>query len=188
MNQNLKDDPQALVGDAYQLCLGNHLAGHDKNVGFTIDSATKTLRQGLIDISNKVSKSTDAGYFYAAMTPIYERAEARRPQKGQKLKDVRHDYLEENILGLDGPFSKVAERTEEDVKEIINKTCAELYNGVVSILQAIRDAFEHQRHRKENDTPEGQRFRKELHDLVAEALRILKGVVSESLEKCKEYK
>ena len=184
----LKDDPQALAGDAYQLCFGNHLAGYDKDVGLRVEAAAKKFRQGLIDVSNKASKPTEKGYLHEAMVPIYQQAESQRPQKRQKLKDVRHDYLKENIPCLDGPFSKIAERTDQDVKAIISDTCRELHTGVIGILKGVREAFERQKHRKENDTPERQRFRKELHDLVAEALRILKGVVTESLEKCKEYK
>ena len=188
LNKTLKDDPQALAGDAYQLCFGNHLAGYDKDVGLRVDAATKKFRQGLIEVSNKASKTTDKGYFHEAMVPIYAEAESQRPLKRQKLKDVRHDYLKENIPGLDGPFSKIAEHAEKDVKRIIGSTCKELCHGVVSILEEVREAFERQKSRKENDTPEGQCFRKELHELVAEALRILKGVVTESLERCKEYK
>lgn len=184
----LKDDPQALAGDAYQLCFGNHLAEFDKDVGLKVEAATKRLRQGLIEAGNKASKSTEKGYFHEAMVPVYEQAEAERPQKRQRLMDVRHDYLVENIPGLEGSFPKVAEGVDKDGREIITGTCRELLTNVLVILRSIREAFEHQKNRKENDTPAGQRFRKELHNLVAEALRILKGVVTESLEKCKEYK
>jgi hypothetical protein len=41
---------------------------------------------------------------------------------------------------------------------------------------------------KENDTPEGQKFRTELHQLVDESRRILGGVVQESMDMCKAYK
>jgi FixJ family two-component response regulator len=58
----------------------------------------------------------------------------------------------------------------------------------MDVFKTIRAAFQRQKNRKEQDTPEGQQFRKELHELVAEARRILGGVVSKSLEKCKEHK
>lgn len=78
--------------------------------------------------------------------------------------------------------------TEEDTTKLISATCEKLCKEVVKILRTIRAAFQHQKHNKEHDTPEGQHFRKELHGLVAEASRILDGVVRESLEKCKEHK
>jgi FixJ family two-component response regulator len=65
---------------------------------------------------------------------------------------------------------------------------SKLRKEVVEILKTIRAAFQRQKNEKEQDTPEGQQFRKELHGLVAEARRVLEGVVSKSLEKCKEHK
>jgi hypothetical protein len=182
------DDPQALVGDAYQTCFGNNLAGYEKHITAKVEKAKKKLRLGLIEVDQKAGKSTEGGYLHDAMDPIYTQAELERPKKGQKLKDVRHQYLKEKTIGLQGPFPDIAEWVKEEINDIITETCEKLSEDVVSMLKTIRVAFERQKQRKEHDTLEGQRFRKELHELVAEASRILEGVVVKSLEKCKEYK
>lgn len=74
------------------------------------------------------------------------------------------------------------------MKKLIESTCDKLRKEAVEILKIIRAAFQRQKNRKEQDTPAGQQFRKELHELVAEARRVLDGVVRQSLEKCKEHK
>lgn len=170
------------------MCFGKNLVGYEKDITLKVDAASKSLRQGLIAIHQKAIKTTESGYIYEAMDDIYTKAGLEKQGKGQRLKDVRHAYLEENIPVPDGPFSAIGEWTEEDATNLINVTCEKLCGEVVKILKTIRAAFQRQKHRKENDTPEGQQFRKELHGLVAEASRILDGVVRESLEKCKEYK
>ncbi|KAL1799540.1 hypothetical protein ACET3X_003577 [Alternaria dauci] len=188
LNKQLKDDPQALAGDAYQLCFGKNLVGYENDITLKVENATKELRQGLIDIQQKAIKSGEKSYFYEAMDNIYEAALQEKPGKGKKLKDVRHTYLEDKIICPDGPFAAIAERVQEDVEKLMKNVCDKLRKEVVEMLKTIRVAFQRQKNRKEQDTPEGQQFRKELHELVAEARRVLEGVVSKSLEKCKEYK
>ncbi|CAN9258894.1 unnamed protein product [Alternaria alternata] len=187
LNKQLKDDPQALAGDAYKLCFGKNRVGYEEEITLEVENARKELHQGLIAIQEKAVKSGDKGYFYEAMDDIYEEALNQKPGKGKKLKDVRHAYLEEKVIGLDGPFAAIAEWVE-DVKELIKNTCDKLRKEVVQMLKTIRAAFQRQKNRKEQDTPEGQQFRKELHELVDEVRRILEGVVVKSLEKCKENK
>ncbi|RYN25087.1 hypothetical protein AA0117_g5211 [Alternaria alternata] len=188
LSKQLKDDPQALAGDAYQLCFGKNRVGYEEEVTLKVENARKDLHQGLIAIKEKAVKPGDKGYFFKAMDEIYGAALDEGPGKGKKLKDVRHAYLEENAIGLDGPFAAIAEGVEEDVKKLIKNTCDKLRKEVVEMLKTIRAAFQRQKNRKEQDTPEGQQFRKELHELVDEARRILEGVVTKSLEKCKENK
>ncbi|EUC34221.1 hypothetical protein COCCADRAFT_4365 [Bipolaris zeicola 26-R-13] len=188
LNKLLKDDPQALVGDAYQTCFGNNVLDHEKNITLTIEAATKKLRDGLIEVFGKAIKPTEKEYMHRKMKPVYQQAILKKAGKRQKLMDVRHAYLKEKIIGLEGVFPDIAGLTREDVRKLISDTCNELCKEVVGILETIRDAFQRQKHSKEHDTPEGQHFRKELHELIAEALRILKGPVCESLERCKEYK
>ncbi|KAI4698775.1 hypothetical protein J4E81_005386 [Alternaria sp. BMP 2799] len=188
LNKQLKDDPQALAGDAYQVCFGNNLVGYEKDITLKVDNSMKDLRTGLIAIYQKAVKPGDKCYLSLAMEPIYEKALEQKPGKGQKLRDVRHAYLEEKIIGLNGPFPAIADEVEKDVKALIKNTCDKLRKEVVEILKTIRAAFQRQKNRKEHDTPEGRQFRQELHELVAEARRILEGVVSKSLEKCKEHK
>jgi mRNA-degrading endonuclease RelE of RelBE toxin-antitoxin system len=77
---------------------------------------------------------------------------------------------------------------EEEIKKLTDTTCTQLREEVVTILKTICAAFQRQKNRKEHDTPEGQQFRKELHELVAEARRIIEGTMRESLERCKEHK
>ncbi|CAN9256685.1 unnamed protein product [Alternaria alternata] len=188
LNKQLKDDPQALAGDAYKLCFGKNRVGYEEEITLKVENARKELHQGLIAIQEKAVKSGDKGYFYEAMNEIYKEALDQKPGKGKKLKDVRHAYLEEKVIGLDGPFAAIAEWVEEDVKELIKNTWDKLRKEAVEMLKTIRAAFQRQKNRKEQDTPEGQQFRKELHELVDEARRILEGVVTKSLEKCKENK
>ncbi|EUC43750.1 hypothetical protein COCMIDRAFT_6845 [Bipolaris oryzae ATCC 44560] len=188
LNKRLKDDPQALAGDAYRTCFGNNVVDHEKNITVTIEAATKKLRERVIEVFGKAIKPTEKGYIHEAMDPVYKKAELQKAGKRQKVMDVRHAYLKEKILGLQGIFPAIAERTKEDVEELVKDTCKDLRKEMVGILETIRDAFRRQKHSKEHDTPEGQRFRKDLHELVAEASRILKGTVCESLERCKEYK
>ncbi|KAJ5046882.1 hypothetical protein J3E74DRAFT_288211 [Bipolaris maydis] len=188
LNKLLKDDPQALMGDAYQTCFGNNVVDHEKNITLTVEVATTKLRQGLIEVFGKAIKPTEKGYMHESMASVYKEAELQKPGKRQKLMEVRHAYLKEKTLGLQGVFPAIKEWIKEDVEKLISNTCKEFRKEVVGILETIRDAFQRQKHSKEHDTPEGQRFRKELHELFAEASRILKGPVVESLERCKEYK
>jgi hypothetical protein len=88
-------------------------------------------------------------------------------------------------MGPKGPFPEIAELAVEDKQKIIDTACNKLREEVVAILKTIRAAFQRQKNKKKHDSPEGQRFRKELHELVAEARRILDGVMRESLVKCK---
>jgi hypothetical protein len=41
---------------------------------------------------------------------------------------------------------------------------------------------------KDNDTPEGQKFRKHLHELADEARAVMEGPVQEALDMCRQYK
>jgi hypothetical protein len=47
LNRTLRDDPQALAGDAYQLCFGQNLIGYEKGIGLQVAKAGKDLRDGL---------------------------------------------------------------------------------------------------------------------------------------------
>ncbi|RMZ67660.1 Dynamin GTPase domain [Pyrenophora seminiperda CCB06] len=107
---------------------------------------------------------------------------------GKRLVDARHAYLCDQITATNSPFLAISERASEDAKSLVETTCTKLEGEIITILQSIRTAFQRQKNNKENDSPEGQKFRKELHELVDESQKILDGVVRESLEKCKEYK
>jgi tRNA A37 threonylcarbamoyladenosine dehydratase len=74
---------------------------------------------------------------------------------------------------------------KEDMDKLLNEIREDLRKGVVKISESIRTVFERQKTNKTNDTLEGKQFRKDLHLLVDEARNILKGVVVESLERCK---
>jgi len=94
----------------------------------------------------------------------------------------------DNIATADGPFPAISEWVCEDVEALVNTVCTTLEGEVVTILKTICTAFQRQKNRKENDSLEDQKFRKELHELVDESQNVLDGVVRESLEKCKEHK
>jgi hypothetical protein len=101
---------------------------------------------------------------------------------------ARHEYLKKQIPGETGPFSYVASFTKEDADEIIKDVQKDLGKVVVGILVSIRQSFERQKTNKQNDTPEGQKFRRDLHQVVDEARKVMNGVVAESLERCKAHK
>jgi hypothetical protein len=67
---------------------------------------------------------------------------------GHKLKDVRHEYLVENIIGPEGPFPEIVDLAVADMEKIINTTCNELREDVVAILKTIRVAFQCHKNKK----------------------------------------
>jgi hypothetical protein len=54
---HLKDDPQALAGDAYQLCIGRSLAAHEARITRQVSAATKKLYEG-VKCVNHLTTST----------------------------------------------------------------------------------------------------------------------------------
>lgn len=101
---------------------------------------------------------------------------------------ARHKYLKENIPGEEGPFGSIAEFTKEDSEKVIEEIRNDLRKGVIGMFREIRIPFLRQKTRKENDTLEGQHFRKDLHMRVNKAREVMQGVVLKSFEKCKEHK
>jgi hypothetical protein len=101
---------------------------------------------------------------------------------------ARCAYLKEVIPGPEGPFSYIAGWVEEDASKIMEEVSKKLRIEMDDILAQVQNAFEHMKEKKENDTALGKKFRFELHQLVAEARRIVEEVGHESLEMCKQYK
>lgn len=101
---------------------------------------------------------------------------------------ARCAYLKKHIPGPTGPFSFLSGWIEEDSSQALDEVGGELKKNVDDILLQVKSAFSAMKKRKENDSPEGKAFRTELHQLVAEARRIMDGVGSETLELCKQYK
>jgi hypothetical protein len=110
------------------------------------------------------------------------------PPPGQTLRDARHAYLADALLGSDGVFGAFGEWAKEDA----NKKIAELYDEVGAetgdIFASICAAFKQAKNRPENDTEEGRKFRAGLRELVAMAEGILEGVAHESLKMCLAWK
>ena len=79
------DDPQALAGDAYQLCFGKNRVGYEEEVTLKVENARKDLHQGLIAIKEKAVKPGDKGYLFKAMDEIYGAALDERPGKGNDM-------------------------------------------------------------------------------------------------------
>jgi hypothetical protein len=100
----------------------------------------------------------------------------------------RCNFLRNAIPGPTGPFSNISGWAEEDTSKIMTKVSETLRKDIDGILLHVQTAFERMKKRKENDTAQGRKFRTELHQLVAEARRIMDGVTLESLEACKQYK
>jgi hypothetical protein len=101
---------------------------------------------------------------------------------------ARCAYLKEAIPGPTGPFSLISGWAEEDSCKAINSVSETLKGEVDNILLQVQTSFERMKKNKESDTELGRKFRTELHQLVAEARRIMDGVTQDSLELCKQYK
>jgi hypothetical protein len=61
---------------------------------------------------------------------------------------ARHEYLKDHIPGEAGPLPCFTEWTEADAQDLIKEVKANLHTGIVRV---------------ENDSPQGQQFRKDLH-------------------------
>ncbi|KAF1911042.1 hypothetical protein BDU57DRAFT_108689 [Ampelomyces quisqualis] len=188
LNQTLKGDPQALAGDAYKLCIGNRLKAHEANITLQVQQATKKLFESFNAMKRKATRTNENDYFYDGMIPIYTGALQAKAQKGKTLKLARHEYLKQHIPGEEGPLRVIADFTREDAEEAVEEIRNYLRNNVIGVFRHIHNAFTGQKTRKENDSPEGQQFRKDLHMLVDKAREVMQGVVLESLERCKEHK
>ena len=104
------------------------------------------------------------------------------------MKIARHQYLKEAIPGPMGLFAQIAGYAKADSAKAINHACDELQKNLNRMLQNVQTDFDRMKNRKDNDTEQGKAFRKQLHELVEEARRILNGVTQESLDLCKQYK
>jgi len=104
------------------------------------------------------------------------------------MKLARHQYLREAIPGPMGPFAQIASYSKADAEKAIKRASDELQKNLNEMLQNVQTDFERMKNRKDNDTEQGKAFRKQLHELVEEARRILNGVTQESLDLCKQYK
>jgi vacuolar-type H+-ATPase subunit E/Vma4 len=104
------------------------------------------------------------------------------------VKESRCQYLKESIPGPTGPFSEISGWARDDAQKAIEEASGTLKRALDEMLWKVQNAFERSKRRKANDTEHGKKFRAELHELVAEARRILNGVAKENLELCKQYK
>jgi soluble cytochrome b562 len=104
------------------------------------------------------------------------------------MKLARCQYLKETVPGPSGPFSEISGWAKEDTEEAIQEAGDKLKEKLDDMLHKVQKAFEKMKRKKENDTPEGKKFRTGLHELVAEARLILSGVAKESLDLCNQYK
>ncbi|KAI4618246.1 uncharacterized protein J4E87_007914 [Alternaria ethzedia] len=108
--------------------------------------------------------------------------------KSKTMKLARHQYLREAIPGPMGPFAQIASYAKVDAEKSIKRAGDELKKNLNEMLRNVQTDFERMKNRKDNDTEQGKAFRKQLHELVEEARRILNGVTQESLDLCKQYK
>jgi hypothetical protein len=104
------------------------------------------------------------------------------------MKDARCQYLKEAIPGPTGPFSEISGWAQDDAEKALQEASDYLADSLDGMLERVQASFERMKRNKENDTEQGKKFRADLHELVAEARRILGGVTKESLELCKQYK
>jgi hypothetical protein len=100
----------------------------------------------------------------------------------------RCNYLRDAIPGPTGPFSNISGWAQEDTSKVMTEVSETLRKDIDGILEQVQTQFGRMKENKENDTAQGKKFRMELHQLVAEARRIMDGLTLESLESCKQYK
>ncbi|KAJ4381797.1 hypothetical protein N0V86_003162 [Didymella sp. IMI 355093] len=189
LDNTLKGDPQALAADAYKICLETNKVRYGEEISRQVVAAAKTLKDGLIKVHMRAVKVGKDDYLYEAMLAIYAKAnETRGTGKGMTMMVARCKYLQEAIPGPTGPFNNIAGWAEEDASKVMTAVEEKLKKEADDIFLQIQNAFHAMKKRKENDTPEGKRFRTELHEMVAEARRIMDGVGTDALELCKQYK
>ncbi|CAO2655631.1 Nn.00g044340.m01.CDS01 [Neocucurbitaria sp. VM-36] len=189
LDATLKNDPQALACNAYNVCFRDNLKRFYDDIDRHVEKAAKSLKDALIQVHISAVGLKKDDYFPEAMRDVYEEAWAKKSAvKGQTMKDARCQYLREAIPGPTGPFPVIAGRAKDDASEAIKTASQGLGESLDEMLRKVQVAFDNMKKKKESDTPEGKRFRTELHQLVDEARRILQGVVQESLELCKQYK
>ena len=104
------------------------------------------------------------------------------------MKIARQQYLKETIPGPMGAFAQIAVHAKTDAEILITQAGKELEKNLNGMLRSVQRDFDSKKTRKDDDTEEGKKFRKGLHELVGEARRILNGVTQESLDLCKQYK
>jgi hypothetical protein len=142
--------------------------------------------QAMADIYVEAHKKKAAGkgasFYTIRIVPL------TKSPSGVTMKDSRCRYLKEAIPGPMGPFSKISGRAQDDAEKAIKEASGTLKGSLDKMLGRVQNAFDRMKTKKENDTEQGKRFRAELHELVAEARRILGGVAKESLELCKQHK
>ncbi|KAF1833697.1 hypothetical protein BDW02DRAFT_598853 [Decorospora gaudefroyi] len=190
LDYELKNDPKAQACDAYGACFEKNVSLFYGNIDRHVAAAAKTLKDGLIQVHlHAIRLRNEDDYFPRAMQGIYETAyKTKAASKGKTMKLARQQYLKDAIPGPTGPFSSLAGWAEEDAEATITKASDELKKNINNMLLNVQQAFDRMKGRKDNDTEEGKKFRKELHEMVGEARRILNGVAQESLDLCKQYK
>ncbi|KAF3034625.1 hypothetical protein E8E12_006678 [Didymella heteroderae] len=189
LDNTLKDDPKALAADAYKLCLESNKGRYVEDISRQVVAAAKVLKDGLIKVHMRAVRVGREDYFCEAMLDIYaEAAEIKGSGRGMTMMVSRCKYLQEAIPGPTGPFNNISGWVEEDASKVVKEVEESLKKEADEVFLQIQNNFRAMKKRKENDTPEGKRFRTELHELVAEARRIMDGVGTEALDACKQYK
>jgi len=87
-----------------------------------------------------------------------------------------------------GPFRTLADQLEEELNSALHTQMASLKGGLSKIFTNVKMQFTLMAANKDNDTPEGKLFRKQLHELVEEARKVMDGPVKRALEVCRQYR
>ncbi|KAH3960319.1 hypothetical protein HBH52_237480 [Parastagonospora nodorum] len=189
LNHVLKNDPTALACDAYKTCFSDNLKRYELEFTRLVDVAAKDLNNRLIKIHLNAYKLRPDDYFPEAMKSFYSKAfKTPKTAPAKTMFESRCAYLKEAIPGPEGPYSFLSGWVEEDASKVMDEVSETLRTNVDNVLKQVHNAFEYMKKRKENDSPLGKKFRTELHQLVAEAKRIMEEVAQDSLELCKQYK
>ncbi|KAI8935499.1 hypothetical protein NX059_008069 [Plenodomus lindquistii] len=189
LDETLKNDPKALACDAYKSCFKDSLTLYHDSVDLYVDKATKRLKDQLILVHLRATLVREDDYFPDAMSDIYEEAWGKKGAgKGVTMFDARKEFLKGAIPGPTGPFAELSGWAREDAVEALEEASQQLAKDLDGMLLQVEKAFDRMKRKKENDTPEGIKFRKGLSILGDEAERILRGVARESLDLCKQFK
>ncbi|KAF1998322.1 hypothetical protein P154DRAFT_621882 [Amniculicola lignicola CBS 123094] len=202
LNLQLRDDPQALVCNAYKDCFLSNLPRHEADIAREIEGFAKGLQRYFRIINRRTTTTGDNSYIDSVMKSIYANSDIRAPtQKGMSthndppsskssktLHKSRCEVFESHVTAADGPFHSLSSMVDSKLNQALSQSEHRLQNGVGMVFDQIRRAFDVMSQRRDNDSVEGQRFRRELHGLVEEGRKIVEGPVRRGLEACRGFK
>ncbi|ORY12845.1 hypothetical protein BCR34DRAFT_624118 [Clohesyomyces aquaticus] len=189
LNSKLRNDPQALVCNTYKTCFLDNIGRYENEIGSLVDVFIKDLLKDLRIVHAKTVTDGEGHYFSEAMLEVYTKCNvSRSPIRGKTLHKCRCEIFENMVCGPNGPFRSVPDRVDAAICKAVNQNGRKLNNGILNIFGTMKKDFARMAQKKDNDSPEGKKFRAELYSLVDEAKLVLNGPVKECLELCRHFK